>query len=326
VLGAPRPVQRWRTLPMVLGGAPTVDFLAPMRGVFARLAAARRRPGVRAASVLCCQPWHDAPALGWTASVVAEPGSGALADELVDGLADAMWAVRDALPANIAGPEEAIERARSASVRRRLGTVCIADTSDAVGAGGVGENTALLRALIERGRGLSAYVPLRDAVAVERLWAHPDGATVEVELGGRLAPAWYSPYAVRGAIVGRREDTALGGRSVVLRCGEVRIVVTAEAPIAIGPRFFRDVGLSPWRADACVMKSWVGFRLHMLPYNRLSLWARTRGVTDLDAMRDIAYDVPVHPFARLDGWRDADRRRRGGSAGTTQSDPGGSLK
>ena len=39
----------------------------------------------------------------------------------------------------------------------------MSDCSDAVGAGGVGENTVVLRVLPERGQGLRAYVPVRDA-------------------------------------------------------------------------------------------------------------------------------------------------------------------
>ena len=96
----------------------------------------------------------------------------------------------------------------------------------------------------------------------------------------------------------------------MLQCGDLTLVVTADAPIAIGPRFYSDIGLSPWRADVCVVKSWVAFRFYYLTQNRLSVWAQTRGVTDLDAMREIPYDVPVHPFAKVEDWRDADRRRR----------------
>jgi microcystin degradation protein MlrC len=135
------------------------------------------------------------------------------------------------------------------------------------------------------------------------------GRAVEVELGGKLAPAWYDPLPVRGTVQSRHA-TVLGGRSVVLRCDQVDLVVTENAPVCLSPRFYREVGLSPWKADVCVVKSWVAFRFHWLPQNRLSLWGRTRGVTDLDAMRAISYDVPVHPFAEIADWRDADRRRR----------------
>lgn len=309
VAGAVRPVQSWRTLPMILGGAPNVDFLQPMRPVFRRLAALDRAPKVLGASVLCCQPWHDAPGLGWSVCVVTD-GDRAQGEALADELADALWGVRRQLPPEVPGPEEAIDRARSASLRRRLGTVCLADTSDAVGAGAPGENTAVLRALLERGGDLRAAVPVRDALAVERLWGQPVGAAVELELGGRLAPSWYEPYGVRGTIVSKWPTTRLGGRAVVLRCGQASVVVASDAPVAIGPAFYTDVGLSPWRHDVCVVKSWMGFRLEYLWINRLSLWARTRGVTDLDAMREVTYDVPVHPFADLADWREADRLRR----------------
>jgi microcystin degradation protein MlrC len=304
-----RPRHTYRTLPMILGGSPSVDFMMPMRPLFQRLRAARDQRGVLSAGVLCCQPWHDAPALGWCA-YVATDGDDALADALADELAEAMWAQRHHLPPVMGGPVEALERARHATLRRRLGTVCLSDCSDAVGAGAVGENTAVLQAVLEQGQDLCVYAPVRDAPAVQQLWDKPSGAKVELEVGGKLAPAWYSPLPISGTLV-RRAETLLGGRSVVLELGKLKLVVTEDAPIAVGPGFWWEVGLSPWRADVCVVKSWVAFRFYFVVHNRLSLWARTRGVTDVDAMRDIRYDTPVHPFASLEDWRATDRRRRG---------------
>ncbi|HEX2685753.1 MAG TPA: M81 family metallopeptidase, partial [Kofleriaceae bacterium] len=55
-LGELRPVMAWRTLPMILGGGRTIDFLAPMRAVFRRMRRAERREGVLAASTFMVHP------------------------------------------------------------------------------------------------------------------------------------------------------------------------------------------------------------------------------------------------------------------------------
>ncbi|MEQ1566490.1 MAG: M81 family metallopeptidase [Myxococcota bacterium] len=303
-----RPTIGWRSLPMVLGGAPSVDFLSPMRGVFRALDRVRGQPGVLTASITTCQPWHDAPMLGWS-TYVATDGDPSRADALAESLADTAWAVRDHLPPELPAVDAAVDRALSATVRRRFGTVCLSDCSDAVGAGGVGENTAVLAELLGRGSSLRAFVPVRDAPAVDALWDTPIGRRVAVEVGGKLAPEWYRALPLEGELTWRGRTT-LGGRVVRIRAGRTEVVVTADAPVAIGPRFYREVDLSPWAADVCVVKSWVAFRFHYLPYNRLSLWAKTRGVTDLHAMEGIVYDGPMWPFTRLADWRGADRRRR----------------
>jgi microcystin degradation protein MlrC len=43
-LGELRPAMAWRSLPLILGGGSTIDFLSPMRAVFRRAGARRSRP------------------------------------------------------------------------------------------------------------------------------------------------------------------------------------------------------------------------------------------------------------------------------------------
>src|SRR5262249_29672727 len=63
-LGELRPPPAWRSLPMILGGGRTIDFLAPMRAVFRRMRRAERTGQALAASTLMVQPWNDDPRLG----------------------------------------------------------------------------------------------------------------------------------------------------------------------------------------------------------------------------------------------------------------------
>ena len=48
--GELRPAMAWRTLPMILGGGKTMDFLAPMRPVFRRMRRAERSHAALAAT------------------------------------------------------------------------------------------------------------------------------------------------------------------------------------------------------------------------------------------------------------------------------------
>jgi len=242
------PTMRWRSLPMILGGGRTVDFLSPMNVVFRRMRAMERDPRVLAASTFMVHPWNDDPGLGWSSVVVT--------------------------------------------------------------AGAPGDSTHLVRALIEQGAGLRTYAAIRDPDAIEALWPREVGAEVELAVGARLDPVRSTPLTVRGTIVGRHERQGFR-RSVVLAIGDVRLVITEGPAMVMRPSFYRDVGLSPWKADVIVVKNFFPFLLFFLPYNRKTIFVRTRGTTDFEAAFDLVFDGPVHPRDAVDDWRPRDALRRG---------------
>jgi hypothetical protein len=81
--------------------------------------------------------------------------------------------------------------------------------------------------------------------------------------------------------------------------------------MAMRPAFYTDLGLSLWKADIVVVKNFFPFLLFFLPYNRKTLFVRTRGATDFHAAFRLAFDGPVHPRDPIDDWRPRDRARRG---------------
>jgi len=308
MLGEVKPVLAWRALPLVMGGGTTLDFAPTMRPLFRHMTRMERDERVLYASLFTCHLWHDSPDLGWSA-VVMTNGDAALAEAHADGLAERAWAVRDKQPPVFPTADEAIRRARRARIRRRLGTVCMCDASDIVGAGAAGENTRLLAALLDAGRDLVSYVPIRGPAAVRALEEVPVGASAVVQLGGDVDPE-SPPLTVRGVLTAR-EEHATFGRMVVVRVHRTHVVITERVPLAMRPDFFSHVGLSPWRADVVVVKSLFPFRLYFLPQNRRTLYVRTEGATDLDRVKGLTFNDPVHPLQVVTDWRPADRRRRG---------------
>jgi microcystin degradation protein MlrC len=305
--GRARPTLAWRSLPMILGGGTTVDFLPTMRPLFRRLKKLSRSRGVLAASLLMCHPWNDHPDLGWSVVVITDDDP-ERAERLADELAMAAWGVREVEVPAFVGPVEALNTIRASKLRRRFGTACICDASDVVGAGAAGENTHLLRALLDHGQGLRSYLPLRDAQAVDQLWDATE--TVELAVGGRIDPQRNPAVTLRGRVRHRSHRPVLG-RVVVLEAGDQALVLTEGPPLAMKPAFYSDVGLNPWKADVVVVKSFFPFRLYFVAHNRQTLYVRTHGVTDLDAAMGLSFNDPVHPAQQVDCWRPADRRRRG---------------
>jgi microcystin degradation protein MlrC len=305
LLGEIHPTSTWRSLPMVLGGGKTLDFLPPMRSLFRRMRAMERTRGVLSASLFLCHVWNDSPDLGWSVHVSTD-GEPELADEL----AERAWEVRHARPPRFLSPEEALERTRRSWLARRFGTVTWTDTSDVVGAGAPGESTHLARAILSRGRDLVALVPIRDADAVSTLWELAPGEPVELSVGGRLDPRMSPPLEVKGRLRSKH-STRHFGRVVVVSVERSHLVLTERAPLPRKPSFYADLGLSPWRADLVIVKSFFHFRLYYLAVNRKSLLVATRGHTDLDLVLGLSFTDAVHPKDPVDDWHPADRRRRG---------------
>jgi microcystin degradation protein MlrC len=312
VVGEVRPVMTWRSLPMILGGGSTIDLLEPMRSILRRARTMEKLPGILSTSVCMCHPWNRHPELGWSVLVVADAhttAGPAAMDALADELADRCWGARHQLPTSFVTPEQAIEKVRRASFRRKIGVCVFSDASDVVTAGAPGENTALIRALVDRAQGLVTYVPLRDDLATSQLWDVPDGTSLRVELGGRTGTPFADPVTLDVRVAHKR--IGLGRqRNVVLDCGSVRIIVCEGPTLAVAPRFFREAGLDVLQADLIITKNFFPFLIYFLPYARMYGYIRTRGITDMDAAYEFADGGSVHPRDAVASWRPTDQRRR----------------
>lgn len=300
-------VTAWRSLPLILGGGTTMDFLAPMRAIFRRMKQAERSGEVYGASTFMVHPWQNNPALGWSTVVVGRDYKSA--ESLAEELAERCWEARHKQPPRFAGASEAVAVAKSASVRRKLGCVTMADASDVVTAGAPGDSTHLLKALIEEGQGLRTYAAIRDPATVAALWDSPVGERVVREIGGTLDPESSQPLPVTGVIESKHDRPGFG-RTVVLRVDHVSIVVTTGPAMVMRPSFYTEVGLSPWKADVCVVKNFFPFLLFFLPYNRKTIFVKTNGTTDFDAAFRLEFDGPVFPKDPVDDWHVCDRLRR----------------
>jgi microcystin degradation protein MlrC len=304
-----RPTVAWRSLPMLMGGGMTLEFLQPMRAVFKRMKEMEKDPRVLDVSAFMCQPWHDHPDLGWASYVVTDADPD-LAESLADELAQMLWETKDVPPPAFDTVEQGIVKARSAKMARQFGAVFFSDTSDVVTAGAPGENTEVIRGLIEGASDLHCLTALRDEGAVDELYERPAGSGVVITVGGKIDPDVTKPIALKGVLVSSHETVGFG-RAVVVRQGNVSVCITEKSPAVMKPAFYQELGLSVRKADIVVVKNFFPWRLFCALYNRKSVNVRTRGITDLDAAKVLDFAGPMHPMDEVSDWRGADRRRRG---------------
>ena len=302
-----KPVRAWRKLPVILGGGMTIDFLNPMRPIFRHIKKICARPDVVSAHLFIVHPFTDAPDLGWAVHVCTN-GDQALADKLADELADMAFEIRKVPLPPMRSAKEALADLRSSRIARALGHVSLVDTCDVVGAGATGGNTHILDLLVREGSDLKVFIPLHDPVAIDTLAAHGEGEQVKLCLRGTAGLATQPEVEVQGQLV-KRIDSDFGV-TVLLAVGKLQIAITQKPPGAVHPKFWRSLGLSPWKADAIVQKFFFHYRIFFAATVRKNIPVVSAGPSSLQEVGQRTFDLPMWPQDSIGEWRSFDQVRR----------------
>jgi len=186
--------------------------------------------------------------------------------------------------------------------------VTLVDMDDIVGAGAPGGNTHFLRALVREDRGLRTLVPVHDPAALEATWDLDIGSAATVQVSG--TPGYGQPEVELSGTVGARHVGDFG-RVVRLDLGTVRVAICERSPLPIHPRFWRDLGVEPRRADAIVQKNFFHYRIFYAATSFRHLPVVSSGATSFDRVVQRQYQVPTWPGSAPDGWRTGDPVLRG---------------
>jgi len=308
LLGEINPYVAWRSLPMIQGGGAGVDFLAPMFSLFARMDILEANFGVLNANIYMCHPFIKHPNIGWSTYIITN-NQREEAEKWADELAEKCWNLRFIEAPRPEEISQVLQKAKRSFIARKLGTITICDSSDVVGAGGTGENTEILKWLLQEGKGLLSYVPLRDAEAVMYLWDLDLGSEIKLAVGGKLQPEFNQPLDINGKILFKK-STRDFGRIVVMDLEHVKLVITEDSALAIKPNFYSRLGLNAWKPDITVVKSFFHFRIYYLFISRKTYYVKTKGITDTQVLMDIVTNDPVFPKDKVDDWRAIDIKRR----------------
>ncbi len=269
------PARAFRQLPFLIPLTAQCTLVDPARALYARLAAVEARSGV----ALSFTPGF--PAADFADCGPAVFGYGfdreAVMRAVEDLAADAI-AVEGRFQPEILSPDDAVRRAM---VRSAPGgpPVVIADTQDNPGAGGNGDTTGLLEAMLRLDARDAVLGLLIDPEAAKRAEEAGPGATLEFALGGksvirgeRQTPVT-GPFTVERVGSGAFQCTGpfyrgsrmrLGPMALLRRNG-VRVVVASQKAQAADQEMFRHVGVEPVRQRVLGLKSSVHFRADFQP-------------------------------------------------------------
>ena len=211
---------------------------------------------------------------------------------------DEFFKVRPLVPV-----DEAIDEAVSDPGR----PIVLVDTGDNSGGGSPCDSTVILKALIRK-KVQDAVVPIRDPDAVAKCFSAGVGATVRLNVGGKLDSRFYKPvmikatvktlgdgvYAIRGpshggfgpgAASGSASSASpiyLGGgpsRMALLSNGAIDVIV-CEGKVGMDRDFYKAIGVDPGERKIVVVKSHQAHRASFEPIAKRIIEVDTPGITN----------------------------------------------
>jgi microcystin degradation protein MlrC len=158
------------------------------------------------------------------------------------------------------------------------GPLVIADYADNPGAGGYGDSTELLRALLEAGVNNACFAPMVDGAVVQALQTAVVGKPVQLMLGGKTDPGFGGgPLAVEAELVSLSDGLFTGdgpmihglhgsfGPCAVIRVGGIEILVVTIPRQILDLQQFKAFGLDPQKKHVVAVKSMHHFRAAFEP-------------------------------------------------------------
>jgi len=253
----------------VNGGRTDVGPLVPLMD---RARAYENEPDVLAVSVNGAFPYADIDEIGPTITVTysGDPEPHRL---FAEEMAKAMWDMRHDLVNRFLSPEEAVASALGDDDRPGV----IADYADNPGAGGYGDATNLLRALIAADAE-ACLCPIVDPETALQLQGAAPGETVSIRLGGKVNSSFGgAPLELTATLLSISDGhyTCDGpmyagvrmsfGPTAVIQVGRVQVVVVTKLHQCHDLQQFLAFGVDPRAKKIVAVKSMQHFRAAFEP-------------------------------------------------------------
>jgi len=245
--------------PLNITGDMVITDSEPARSLIRKLEnIERNNEHILSISIFNGQPWVDSPNTG--ASVIVIPKSNSLevqeiAFKEAKSLAREFWRVRKDFKFQVEAlePEEAIDRA----INSKENLVFISDSGDNTTAGTPGDNTYLLKLLLEK----KAQNTLIGGITGSRIVNLCDksniGDYIEFTLGGELDKRSITTK-ISGILKNKRRilgwDGEDAGKAIVVNTQGIDIIITENRCALISPEIFSSIGIDIFQYKIIVVK------------------------------------------------------------------------
>jgi microcystin degradation protein MlrC len=191
--------------------------------------------------------------------------------------------------------------------------VVLADIADNMGGGAAGDTTEILRELLRVGARSATVACVWDPGAVQACLAAGVGASLELEVGGKIDPSHGAPLALTGRVRTLSDGRfvykgpmmrGLEGRlgpTAVLDVNDVKIILVSHRRQALDPEMIRFVGIDPLAEKILVVKSSIHYRAAFEPIARAILEVDAPGLSSSNLGRFAFANVrrPIFPLDDL---------------------------
>ena len=272
----------------------TFGPLAPMQD---RAREIEREPGVLAVSIFATQPWMDVAGIGWSVAVTTD-GDRHDAQRHADALARELWEQRERYRVIKTPIPEVFDLA--ARLRDDPAPVVASDGADSPSAGGHGDGNALLSYLVEHDEDLAVLMIIADHVAVHVAEEAGEGAKIDLELGGRYAPGFFTPLPVTAEVL-----RITGGRyrslypPVPIDCGTTAVLKVRNATVVVTEHKVPQVDLAPFARLGLELEDFDLVQVKSAGAYRAAYTPRAAAIVDLDATGPCDSDLTRLPFRRI---------------------------
>ncbi|MDK1494290.1 M81 family metallopeptidase [Sinorhizobium sp. 7-81] len=249
--------------------------------------------------------WTDTPDTGPSVLAVSNRNIEKAA-EAARRVARFVWDNRDKFRPNALAPKEAIASALDAGDW----PVAVLDGGDDPGGGCPGDGTYLLRAMLEANLVDACFAAMFDPSVVAQAHEAGVGATIEIELGGKIDPRHGAPVASSAYIkaltdgnflcqspMGRGSQVSVG-RTVRLQIGAIDIVVVSERHQPIDPEIFLLHGIDVSRYRIVALKCTNHWRAGFAGIVKRDFLADSPGIMSRDLKTHLYRQIlrPVWPL------------------------------
>jgi len=198
-------------------------------------------------------------------------GDSAAARTAADDIAQRLWEARADMVGSYPSLEDVLALASQADRQR---PVIIGDQGDRVVAGGPGDSTYILQALLRDYAFLPAALPIRDADAVRQCLNCGAGHPITVRVGGKFSKET-APATLSGKIVDCANNKTIrikgpveagvemaSGAYAVIQTGSLMVVLTERPLTFMDPEFYRAFGIEPSRLRIAVARAGYHYTLN----------------------------------------------------------------
>lgn len=259
-----KPYKLCKRIPMIMSCENSNTIDSPMAPAMERVKALLALPHVLSGAFFMTQPWLDSPGLGCSLSVFTDtPEAREAADAELTSILRYIWDNRELFYPPMPDIREALVR-----IQTMQKPALLVDYGDVPNAGGSGDGTVVLQALLESNRSGPAVVVVADAQSTDQAVAAGVGSTADFMIGGFGKPGEFNariPVTAQVLRLNAEPFVHLGpaqkgfvnrpGMRALLRAGNVYIILCRQVSFSHDQNMLLTMGLNPRDMEVIAMRA-----------------------------------------------------------------------